>query len=249
MLQQGVVRRARSPRNSPIVLAKKEGGRARRLCNDFRAINEVTTGDQFPLPNVDDCLATLAGSQYFTTLDCQSGYWQVPMDEDSKAITAFQAGNYFFEYEVMPFGLKNAPSAFQRMITQVLAGHLWVDCFVYIDDIVIGGATLERHLEVLRQVLERLRAANLLLKPKKCHFLKSKVRVLGFIVSREGVEADLEKVRAVRDFPTPLHLKAVRSFLGLCSYYRRFIRGFAQMAAPLHALSKKDVPFEWKQEQ
>ena len=148
MLTQAVIRKARSPHNSPIVLAKKEGGKARRLCNDFRAVNEVTIGDQFPLPNVDDCLAVLAGSKFFTTLDCQSGYWQVPLAENSKALTAFQAGNNFYEYEVMPFGLKNAPSAFQRMITTVLAGLLWIDVIVYIDDIVIGVTTQMRHLVV-----------------------------------------------------------------------------------------------------
>ena len=107
----------------------------------------------------------------------------------------------------MPFGLKNAPSAFQRMITTVLAGLLWIDVIVYIDDIVIGGATLMRHLVVLRQVLERLREANLSLKPARCHFLKSKVKVLGFIVGREGVEAALEKIRAVSEFPTKLTSK------------------------------------------
>jgi len=135
------------------------------------------------------------------------------------------------------------------MITNVLTELLWIDCFVYIDDIVIGGATLIRHLEILQQVFQRLSEAKLLLKPKKCHFIKAKVKVLGFIVGRNGIEADQEKVRAVSGFPQPVNLKAVKSFLGLCSYYRRFIKGFAQIAAPLHALAKKDVPFGWNAEQ
>ena len=122
MLRQGVVRRSRSNWSSPIVLAKKDGGKALRLCNDFRHINQVTVSDHFPLPNVEDCINMLAGSQYFTTLDCQSGYWQVPLDEESKRITAFQAGNGFYEYQVLPFDLKNALPAAQRMITSVLAG-------------------------------------------------------------------------------------------------------------------------------
>ena len=111
------------------------------MCNDFRVLNEKTISDKFPLPNVDDCLNVLAGGQYFTTLNCQSGYWQVPLAEESKQWTAFQAGNAFYEYEVLPFGLKNAPAAFQRMINKVLGGLLWIEIIVYLGDIVIAGKT------------------------------------------------------------------------------------------------------------
>ena len=223
MLAQGVIEEARSPWSAPIILAKKEGGKARRVCNDFRGMNEVTVGDNFPLPNVDDCLNILSGGMFFTTLDCHSGYWQVPLSALTKPMTAFQAGNGFYQYKVLPFGLKNAPSAFQRMITGVLAGLLWVDVFVYVDDIVIAGRTLERHLEVLGQVFNRLQNAGLILKPKKCHFMKSKVSVLGFVAGRGGIEPDPAKIEAVANFPVPMNLKRLRGFLGLCNYYRRFI--------------------------
>ena len=150
---------------------------------------------------------------------------------------------------MLPFGLKNAPAAFQRMISQVLAGLLWVDVFVYIDDIVIGGKTWESHLRNVRAVFERLRAFGLILKPTKCHFFKTRVKVLGFLVSREGTEANPQKIRAVLDFPVPTTVKAVRGFIGLCSYYRRFIQNFAMLATPLHRLAKKDIPFTWGADQ
>ena len=201
--------------------------------------------DVFPLPRIDDTLDSLAQSRYFTALDLASGYWQVRMHPASQEKTAFATPSGLYEFRVMPFGLCNSPATFQRLMENVLSGLTKKSCMVYIDDVLVIGKTFAEYLANLKEVFMRLRAAGLRLKPSKCFFGTNKVVYLGFVVSREGISADPKKVEAVRDFPQPRDVKSLRSFLGLASYYRRFVSGFSVVANPLFALTKKDVDFQW----
>ena len=242
MLRQGVIWPSKSPWASPIVLVAKKDG-STRFCVDYRRLNAITKMDVFPLPRIDDSLVLLSKTKYFSTLDLASGYWQVAMDEESREKTAFVTHSGLYEFVVMPFGLCNAPATFQRLMETVLADLIRDKCIVYIDDILVMGETLEDHLHNLKRVLQRLTEAGLKLKPAKCHFLQKKVEYLGHIVSAEGIAPDPRKVDAVRHFPQPDDLKRLRSFLGLASYYRRFIQDFSVVANPTLCPDSQECTF------
>ena len=188
----------------------------------------------------------LSQTQYFSTLDLAAGYWQVQMDNNSQEKTAFSTYSGHYEFRVMPFGLCNAPSTFQRLMETVLAGSTRSCCLVYSDDVMVIGKNFLEHLDNLRNVFERFRIANLKLKPEKCCLAGSEVLYLGYVVSREGILADPAKIDAVKNFPQPFDVRSLRSFLGLASYYRRFIENFSSVASPLYELTRKDVGFSWE---
>ena len=251
MQAANVIQPSTSPWASPVVLVRKKDGTL-RFCVDYRGLNSVTKLDQFPLPRIDDLLDQLGKSHYFTTLDLASGYWQIRVDKPSREKTAFITHQGLFEFCVMPFGLTNAPAVFQRLMQRVLR-DLKTDeekdfAEVYIDDVLIFSETLEAHLEHIRLVLERLKEAGLKLKPSKCHFLRECVEYLGHLITPNGLKPNPKQVKAVIEFPVPESVTSVRQFLGLTSYYRRFIARFAKIAAPLHALTRKNVAFEWSAE-
>jgi hypothetical protein len=253
MLNEGIIQPSKSAWNFPIlVVAKKldaSGKRKWRICIDFRKLNDVTVGDSFPIPNIQDILDKLGRARYFSALDCASGYLQVPLAEEDRPKTAFSTSSFHYEYLRMPYGLKSAPSTFQRLMNNVLMGLIGTRCFVYLDDIIIFGETLEDHHIRLREVLDRLRQYNLKIEPDKCEFLKTELTYLGHVVTGEGVKPDPQKVHAISNFPTPKNRTDVKSFLGLAGYYRRFIPHFSKIAKPLNDLQKKDQQWKWEQEQ
>ena len=209
MLDRGVVQPSRSPWASPVVLVEKKDGTL-RFCVDYRQLNAATKIEVFPLPRIDDSLDLLSKSKFFSTLDLATGFWQVQMEPSSREKTAFITHSGLYEFTVMPFGLVNAPSTFQRLMESVLAGLTGERCIVYIDDIVVPGATFEQHLTNLREVFTCLRSANLKLKPKKCNLAGREVEYLGYVVSADGLSTDPKKVESVRAFPVPA-LWSIRS--------------------------------------
>ena len=247
----GVIEPSHSPWASPIVLVRKRDG-SHRFCVDYRALNSVTKPDTFPLPTISDLLDQLGGSKFFSTLDLASGYWQVKMHPESKQKTAFVTHEGLHEFCVMPFGLKNAPSVFQRLMQQALAGLKDEDgsefVSVYFDDILVHSRTWQDHLRHLALVITRLLDEGLLLQPLKCQFIRKEIHFLGHVLTSQGLKTSEHHVRAVREFKVPADVREVRQFLGLASYYRRFIQSFAKIAHPLHGLTKKGALFDWNVE-
>ena len=244
MERDGVIEPSKSPWISPVVLVKKKDGTS-RFCVDYRLLNSVTKKDSYPLPRIDDTLDTLVGCELFSTLDLKSGYWQVGLARGDREKTAFSIGTGLWQFTVMPFGLCNAPATFERLMETVLRGLSWETCLVYLDDVIVLGKSMKDHLKNLEQVFQRLREANLKLNPKKCSLFRRKVRFLGHVVSSEGVSVDPEKVAAIREWPVPKDKHDVRSFLGLCTYYRRYVLGFANIAKPLTRLTEDKKIFVW----
>ena len=201
--------------------------------------------DQFPLPHIDSLLERLGQAMVFTKLDLASGYHQIAMEETSIQKTAFCTNWGHFEFLVMPFGLCNAPAIFQRLMNKVFADNIGKFIAVYLDDVLVFSRNMDEHWRHLRWALEQLRNAKLYGRLHKCEFLKDQVHYLGFKVSPRGIQASLEKVRAIIEWPKLKSVHDVRSFLGLASYYRRFVRGFSEMARLLTSLTRARVDWEW----
>lgn len=244
MRKLGVVVPSESPYSSPVVVVTKKGGKL-RLCVDYRRLNEVTQKDAYPLPLIDDLLHNISGAQYFSSLDAQSGYWQVPVAPEDRAKTAFVTYDGLFEFTVMPFGLTNAPATFQRLMNTVLHDLRWKCVVVYLDDVNIYSPTWEQHLLDLRATFVRFRMANLRLNIEKCHFVRPHVVFLGFLVSDKGIETDPEKIDKMINLRPPTNTKGVRSVLGLFSFYRGFVPNFSALAQPMTRLLRKGRPFIW----
>ena len=244
MLEKGINEPSASPWSSPVVLVRKKDG-TMRFCIDYRKLNDVTTKDAYPIPRIDDTIQSLAGAKWFSTLDLASGYWQVELDEEAKEKSAFSTRAGLYQWRVMPFGLCNAPSTFERLMESIFAGLQHEIMLLYLDDLIVFAPTIQEELKRLGRVFEQLRSAGLKLKPAKCNLFQKSVVYLGHVVSDQGVATDPEKIRAVREWPTPRTVKEVRSFLGLASYYRRYIKSFADTARPLHRLTEKKRHFTW----
>jgi hypothetical protein len=247
MLKQNIISPSDSPWSAPVVVAKKKDGKF-RFCVDYRQLNKVTIKDNFPLPRIDDLLDTFGDAKYFSTLDLTCGYWHVEVKPEDRKKTAFITDEGLYEFNVMPFGLTNGPATFQQLVNQIFRPHIKKILVVYLDDTNVFSKTFEAHLQHLRITFDIIRKSGLKLQPNKCHFGKTSLSFLGHVIGKNGIQPDPAKISAVQDFPKPNNLKVLRGFLGLASYYRRFVKDFAKIAAPLHYLMRKEQPFYWNDE-
>lgn len=241
-LEKGWIRPSASEFGAPILFARKADG-SLRMCVDYRALNAITIKDRGPLPRMDELFDHLHGAKFFTSLDLWSGYHQCRIHPDDVHKTAFKTRYGLYEFLVMPFGLTNAPAAFMRLMHTVLRPFLDKFVVVYLDDVLIYSKTEEEHLDHVNQVLATLANANLKVKLSKCSFAQDHTKFLGYQVSSKGLSVDPKKVAAVANWTLPHDLTSTRSFLGFCGFYRRFIKDFATIAAPLTDLTKTTVPF------
>ncbi|KAG7548172.1 Zinc finger CCHC-type [Arabidopsis suecica] len=248
LMEKGYIQESMSLCAVPVFLVPKKDG-SWRMCVDCRAINNITVKYRHPIPRLDDMLDELHGSSIFSKVDLKSGYHQIRMKEGDEWKTAFKTKQGLYEWLVMPFGLTNAPSTFMRLMNHVLRAYIGHFVVVYFDDILVYSKSLEEHVKHLKMVLEVLRKEKLFANLKKCTFGTDNLVFLGFVVSTDGVKVDEEKVKAIREWPSPTFVGEVRSFHGLSGFYKRFVKDFSTLAAPLTEVIKKNVGFKWEQAQ
>ncbi|UYV77733.1 K02A2.6-like [Cordylochernes scorpioides] len=247
LLEHKLIRISDSPWAFPVVMVPKKDGN-KRMCIDYRRLNEITLDDRQPLPHIQDMFDRLHGSRFFSTLDVAWGYWQIEMDPQSIQKTAFVTNDGHYEFLVMPFGLKNAASTFQRIIQHILGELLWKGTCSFQDDILVYTKTWQEHIELLSKVFDKLRQYNMKLKLSKCIFGRTEVKYLGHIISHNQLKPDPGKVKSIQDFPRPDTVKKVRQFMGLANYYRKFVKDFSKISFPLVRLTRKNQPFIWNEE-
>ena len=242
LLEKGMIRPTSSPFCSPVLLVQKKDG-SYRMCIDYLALNKNTIKNRFPVPRIEDIFDRLQGSSYFSRIYLKSGYHQIQIVPEDIHKMAFQTQFGLYEYVVIPFGLTNAPATFNRSMERIFQKHR-AYTEVFFDDIIIHSHTLEEHKEHLKEIFQELRANRLFVNEKNSEFFTQEIRYLGHIISKDGIRMDPDKLRVINEWPTPTNLHELRSFIGMCSYYRRFIQKNLILARPLHDLIKKRVQFK-----
>ena len=242
LLENDFIEPSQSNYSSPCILVPKSNG-TYRMCTDYRKVNSVTKTDSFPIPRIDDCIDKVGNSKYVTKFDLLKGFWQVPLTDRAKEVSAFATPNGLYQYKVMPFGMKNSPATFQRLVNNVICG---LDgCDAYIDDVIIYSDSWSDHLQRIRQFFDRLSKAKLTVNLAKTEFCHASVTFLGHLVGQGQVKPLEAKVNAISEFPVPECKRQLMRFLGMAGYYRKFCKNFSGIAEPLTNLLKKSTKFKW----
>ena len=244
-LKAGILEVSQSPYGAPALFVPKPNGRGLRLCVDYRALNSITVKNRCTIPRIDDLLDAVSGSQYFTSLDLTSGYHQILISEEDRPKTAFRTPFGHFQFKVLIEGLTNAPATFQTVMNSIFAPYLKKFVVVYLDDILIFSRSEEEHKAHVQLVLDVLRREKFYVTKAKSRFAQTEIQYLGHIVNAQGIRPDPKKVSAVQSWPVPKNVHDVRSFLGLCNYFRKFIDHYSSIAVPLTNLTKKSVGWDW----
>ena len=244
MLENGIVEESDSEWSSPCVMVPK-ADHTFRFCTDYRKVNELTKTDSYPIPRIDDLIDKIGDAKFVTKIDLLSAYYQIPLTPRAQEISSFVTPDGLYKYKVMPFGLKNAPASFQRLINTLTQGI--PQCNAYLDDIVVYSTDFQTHMTQLRTLFKRLDQANLTINLAKCQFGHATIEYLGHVVGNGTVKPVDAKIRAILNVPIPQNRKQVRSFLGLAGYYRKFCKDFSTIACPLTDLLKKNHKFDWTQ--
>ena len=244
MKEAGMIEESHSSYASPVMLVKKPDG-SFRMVIDYRKLNAQTVKSNFPMPLIDDILDEVGGREFYSTFDLAWGYFQIPMSKKSAEKAAFVTTEGHFAPIVMMMGLSGAPAKFQEVMMRVRACAGGKQVHPYLDDLITAADEYGEHLEQIRNVLEALKQAGLTVRLSKCRFFMKSVQFLGFRVSREGIQPGRKKLLAVEEFQRPTNVHEVRRFLGLTSFFRRFVPRYASIANPLTLLLRKDAKFEW----
>ena len=242
MLAAGIIQKSTSEWASPCVIVPKPDGNI-RFCTDYRKVNAITKTDAYPIPRIDDCIDKVGKAKYITKIDLLKGYWCVPLTERAREISAFVTPSGFYEYNVLPFGMKNAPGTFQRMIDKVIKGLN--NTGAYIDDLLVWNDTWEEHLLAVEELFKRLASTRLTVNLAKSEFGQATVTYLGYVVGQGQLAPVQAKVQAILEVPIPTNKRGVRRFLGMVGYYRKFCKNFAEIALPLTTLLRKNERFRW----
>jgi len=248
LLQHDIISPSSSEYASPIVLIKKQNG-GDRLCVDYRRLNQHMKKENFPVPNIEERLQEAKKFKYFSSLDLNSGYYQIEMASESRKYTAFITTDGLYEFKRMPFGLKNAPATFNRLMAEIQKRVQKGDMIHYMDDILVGSHGFDEMCEKLGRILKVLRECGLTLNSEKCEFYKQTITFLGHQIHSEGISPGEVKTQAISKFPAPTNVREVRQFLGLSGYFRKFVAGYAIISEPLRMLLRKNKTFVWEQPQ
>ena len=242
MIEHEIIEPSQSSWSSPIVMVPKPDGTL-RFCIEYRKVNAETKTDSYPIPRLEDCIDRVGNSAFVSKIDLLKGYWQVPLTDRAKEISAFVTPDGLYQCKTMPLGMKNAPATFQRMMSQVIAGL--ENCVVYIDDILVYSDSWEDHLKHMSVLFDKLSKANLVLNLKKSEFAKATVTYLGHVVGQGHVLPRVAKVQAIQEFPVPTGKRELMRFLGMSGFYRKFVPNFSTIATPLTKLLQNNVKFVW----